>query len=266
MIDLVYLKNDQAVCSSLTVAEHFEKQHKNVIRAIENIMEGMAEIEQTPTLFKKTFYIEKQNGQRYPMYPMNRDGFALLVMGFTGKEALKWKLQYIKAFNAMEHLLMEKSTAVYAECRLYGKLTREAETAVIRDLVEYARAQGSRHPEKLYLIYSRLANRTVGIKNRELATIEQLSMLNFMENVILNRISLGMMENKPYKEIYADCKKHTEVLWNEIKPPSAAYNVANERRFEYGQEMGTASYVCQSAEHPEDDGHHGRVAFPAIRI
>lgn len=234
MIDLVYLVRKEAVCSSLTIAEHFEKRHDNVIRDIENLMVGLLSVEDTPTLFKKSFYIEEQNGQRYPMYLMNRDGFALLVMGFTGKEALKWKLEYIKAFNAMEHLLMEKSTAVYAEYRLYGKLTREMETAVIRDLVDYARAQGSRHPEKLYLSYSRLANRTVGIKNRELATIDELSMLNVIENVILNRISLGMKENKPYKEIYADCKKHTEALWNEIKPPSAAYNDTDERRFTYG--------------------------------
>lgn len=46
--------------------------------------------------FKSTY---ENRGKRYPMYLMNRDGFALLVMGFTGKDALEWKLKYIKAFN-----------------------------------------------------------------------------------------------------------------------------------------------------------------------
>lgn len=47
-------------------------------------------------------YINEQNGQTYPMFLMNRDGFSLLVMGFTGKKAMQFKLEYIKAFNQME--------------------------------------------------------------------------------------------------------------------------------------------------------------------
>ena len=36
---------------------------------------------------------------------MDRDGFSLLAMGFTGKKALEWKLKYIAAFNEMEERL-----------------------------------------------------------------------------------------------------------------------------------------------------------------
>ena len=46
--------------------------------------------------------LTEQNGQSYPIYYMNRDGFTLLAMGFTGTKALKFKLQYIEAFNSME--------------------------------------------------------------------------------------------------------------------------------------------------------------------
>ena len=42
------------------------------------------------------------------MYYMDRDGFTLLVMGFTGKEALNWKVKYIQAFNQMEEQLKAK--------------------------------------------------------------------------------------------------------------------------------------------------------------
>ena len=54
------------------------------------------------TLFYGTKWANEQNWQEYPEYLMNRDGFSLLAMGFTGKKALEWKVKYIQAFNAME--------------------------------------------------------------------------------------------------------------------------------------------------------------------
>lgn len=56
-------------------------------------------------MFEETTYIHPQNGQEYPMFVMNRDGFTLLAMGFTGDKALRFKLDYIKAFNAMEETI-----------------------------------------------------------------------------------------------------------------------------------------------------------------
>lgn len=151
MTELVYLKNDEAVCDSLQVAEKFGKRHSNVVRTIETLLEGMLKIEETKKMFWKSHYVEKQNGQRYPKYIMNRDGFSLLVMGFTGKKALEWKLQYIKAFNQMEAFIKEKTTQTWVETRKAGKLTRRAETDTIQKLVEYAKEQGSTHAEMLYM-------------------------------------------------------------------------------------------------------------------
>ena len=62
------------------------------------------------------FFYESEHeyrGQKFPMYLMNRDGFILLVMGFTGKKALEWKLKYIEAFNAMEKQLREQNAGSY---------------------------------------------------------------------------------------------------------------------------------------------------------
>ena len=98
-------ENGQVVVSSREVAENFGKEHRNVMRDAENIMsQGVLKNEQTPMFFK-TEYTHEQNGQTYSMYLMNRDGFTLLAMGFTGKEALEWKLKYIDAFNQMEQKL-----------------------------------------------------------------------------------------------------------------------------------------------------------------
>ncbi|WP_240076735.1 Rha family transcriptional regulator, partial [Enterococcus faecalis] len=60
-------------------------------------------------LFYEDSYIHPQNKQKYRQIIMNRDGFTLLAMGFTGQKALKFKLKYIEAFNQMEELLKTQS-------------------------------------------------------------------------------------------------------------------------------------------------------------
>lgn len=108
MNELLTITNGQPAASSLDIAKHFGKEHRNVLRDIEALQEGVLNFEQTP-MFLKTTYVHPQNGQEYPMYLMNRDGFTLLAMGFTGKEALEWKIKYINAFNTMEQELREKA-------------------------------------------------------------------------------------------------------------------------------------------------------------
>ena len=146
------------------------------------------------------------------MYLMNRDGFTFLVMGFTGNKANEWKWQYIKAFNQMENIIREKSTQTWIETRTAGKLTRKAETDTIQKLVEYAKGQGSKHAEMLYMTYSKLANKMAGIEKRDEATVMQLNNLSLMEHIILNVIDAGILMEKNYKLIYQDCKNRLELV------------------------------------------------------
>lgn len=96
-------ENGQVLASSREVAEKFGKNHKEVLRAIKNISKEISTA-QFCALFKLSSY-KASNGKKNPEYLMNRDGFSLLSMGFTGKEALEWKLKYINAFNQMEEKL-----------------------------------------------------------------------------------------------------------------------------------------------------------------
>ena len=99
MNDLVIMKNKQAVTSSLQVAETFDKEHKNIMRDIDKLLEyGGSKLSRE--MFATGTYDNR--GKQYPMYYMNRDGFTLLAMGFTGDKALQFKLKYIEAFNEME--------------------------------------------------------------------------------------------------------------------------------------------------------------------
>ena len=95
-MQLVIMKNKQVVTSSLQVAETFRKQHKHVLEAIDELKQGLAE--NSADLFYEDIYVHPQNKQSYRQVIMNRDGFTLLAMGFTGQKALK----YIEAFNQME--------------------------------------------------------------------------------------------------------------------------------------------------------------------
>lgn len=94
-------QNGEPVVSSRQIAESFGKEHKNVLQTIDNMT---AENSALLQMFHLSEYTTSQN-KKLPMYLMNRDGFSLLVMGFTGKAALEWKLKYIQAFNEMEKKL-----------------------------------------------------------------------------------------------------------------------------------------------------------------
>ncbi len=84
-----------------------------------------------------------------------------------------------------------KQTQAWIETRKAGKLTRKAETDTIKNLVEYAKTQGSQHADKLYMTYSKLANKMAGVTKRDEATVMQLNNLSLMEHIILCVIDAG---------------------------------------------------------------------------
>lgn len=130
MKELVYLKNDVAVYDSLQVAEKFSKRHDKVLRAIDDLLESLPNFGER----QKMFIVSRRKAadrQYHRMYLMNRDGFSLLVMGFTGKNALEWKLQYIQVFNQMEKLIQEKSTVTYQIADQAEKATRKTRAFAI---------------------------------------------------------------------------------------------------------------------------------------
>lgn len=100
---LVYQgSNGQPLTNSILVAKKFGKSHDNVLKSIRSILNGgVLKNNETP-MFDESTYVNEQNGQTYPMFIMNRDGFTLLAMGFTGNKAMEFKIDYIGAFNKME--------------------------------------------------------------------------------------------------------------------------------------------------------------------
>lgn len=92
---------DNAVyTTSLIIANVFEKRHDNIIAQIK----ALPQDDFTHLNFKVSSY-KDSTGRTLPCYNLTRDGFSLLVMGFTGEKAYKWKIEFIKAFNEMEKRL-----------------------------------------------------------------------------------------------------------------------------------------------------------------
>lgn len=236
MNKLVQIRNETAICTSLQVAEKFEKRHQEILYAIEGrkcscdgkgckkcqgrgyqqlglLQEdlGISAKSHLSKMFAKTSYRDS-GGRKRPLYLMNRDGFSLLAMGFTGKDALRWKLEFIKAFNAMEFLLLERQTTHWQATRLESKSNRRMETDEIKEFVAYAKERGSHSPDKYYIHFSNLANNAAGIQSdsRDRATANQLNTIILIEHIIGEVIKDGIRQELYYKDIYKACKSRIE--------------------------------------------------------
>lgn len=108
MNELVVMKNQKAVTTSLVVAEAFKKNHKDVMRAISNKLGSAQNCAQYKNMFTPSFY-QDASGKQNKMYYMNRDGFTFIAMGFTGRKADEFKLKYIQAFNKMEEYIKQQN-------------------------------------------------------------------------------------------------------------------------------------------------------------
>ena len=208
---LVFIENDQPVTTSLKVADTFDKKHFHVVRDIRDLIEQIGNESKNGLvkMFDEASYVDKKGEQR-PMYYMNRDGFTLLAMGFTGKKALEFKIKYIDAFNRMEEKLNEilKDRANrWIETRQHGKETRKKATEIYYNFALYAQNQGdTREIGKIISAVTIPCNLAAGLpmKNgRDEATVHQLNCLDLIEGMVAKVIDDGVADGLPYTQIEA---------------------------------------------------------------
>lgn len=107
MKNLVYKgQGDQVLTTSLKVAEVFGKRHDSVFRSVKQMIDNSPQ--KCGQLFDTTTYTDS-SGKENVMFVMNRKGFTMLAMGFTGKKALDFKSDFYDAFEAMEKALQEQN-------------------------------------------------------------------------------------------------------------------------------------------------------------
>lgn len=110
MSDEIILKevNGEVTANSREVAERFEKRHSDVLEKIVKLEGEIQPTENSARYFQASEYVDLK-GETRKEYLLTRDGFSLIVMGFTGKKALEWKLKYIEAFNKMEEVIKDQT-------------------------------------------------------------------------------------------------------------------------------------------------------------
>jgi Rha family phage regulatory protein len=212
------VKKEKALVSSRVIAEKFEKDHAEVLKRIHGydrngkhvsgLIDDFDSSVNTLEYFVQNEY-KDSSGKSNKEYLLSRDGFSLLAMGFNGKEALKWKIKYIKAFNSMESFIREKQSADWQQARLIGKQVRKDETDVIlTKLIPLAESQGSKNFKKLYMTYSKLVNIVLCLDAEQRDNLPQsyIDAIKFLENAICNIISIEVDKGTYYKEIYQICK------------------------------------------------------------
>ena len=182
--DVVVTRNDKGelVVTSRQIAVDFGKRHDNVIQSIESII---TENTVLTKMFIESSY-KSGTGKKYKEYLLTRDGFSLLVMGFTGSRALEWKLKYIEAFNRMEKQLSNP----------YNQLSKELQAIFILD------------------------QKTVEIDNR-VTKLEDTMTIDYGQQEFIHRIAkermvqvLGGKDTPAYREL---SKKVFSNLWKRYK-------------------------------------------------
>ena len=188
---------ERLVVSSRQVAEDFEKRHTHVLDSIKELCSAENSAQ---SFFYETTY-KDASGKANKEYLMNRDGFSLLVMGFTGEKALKWKLKYINAFNEMELTLKR----IYEERKQWeierakGVLVRHILTDTIKNVLPESPHKIFAYPNYTNLIYKILFGKTAQELKAEFKTQKAESVRDFftkdelaeVEN--LERLTAGLI-------------------------------------------------------------------------
>ena len=215
MNELVFLQNNQALTTSLKVAKYFDKRHDRLLQTIE---EQYGDLHEFVEMFHKDIYFDSY-GRPQTMYVMNRDGFFMLVTGFSGKKARAIKLAFIKAFNAMEQkiieLLAERKSEEWRAIRQAGKRGNKKMCATIHEIIlPLARSRGSATPDNIfYMNYQKLVDKAAGIapKSRDelpLGQLYEVEKLQSMVDVSIRDLAAG--GGKDTKAIFQGTKQKLE--------------------------------------------------------
>ena len=225
MDNLVILKGNDVFTNSWVIAEGTGNSHRAIKSIVDKYSDDFKEFGKL-SYHSKWFENEKQKKifsdnskgvsrekTKIEVILLNEPQATLLITYLRNTEQVRrFKKNLVFEFYRMRDFIGEKQTPAWQESRQTGITTRKKETDAIKRLCEYATAQGSKHPERLYTAYTKLANKAAGITNRTTATNLQLSVLTVAESIIAQTIDAGIEENKPYKEIYQDCKRKLAVL------------------------------------------------------
>ena len=212
MYELVELKKDEVFTNSKVIAEGTGNKHEAVQAIISKYSDDIKDFGALRFEMRVLKHENYKGSTREKIYYLNEEQATFLITLLrNSKVVVKFKKELVRQFYAMRKFLLEKQSKVWIEMRESNKQNRLRETDVIKELVEYAKEQGSTNSDKLYMTYTVLAKKVVG-GDRNNISISDLSTLTLVESVILQTIRIDMSMGMHYKDIFKDCKERLEKL------------------------------------------------------
>lgn len=218
-LDLVEIKNDRPMTTSIMIAEVFSKEHNEVMKKIRANIEFFNEGN-----FNLVEYMDAK-GEKRPMYLLDRDFASFLIMSFTGKKAVEWKLKYIKAFNDMEQSIKSQSN------KLLPKTYKEA----LYQLIEQVEINDALllENDKLQLDNKCLMGEILEWADR--------SKLNFGVRKLANNIN--MQYGKVWNELYIQLKYKYSI---DVKARGNSPFIQHIKESEWNKVLKVFSALCET--------------------
>lgn len=203
--------NGMLVTTSNRVAEELGVEHRNLLAKIDDYIKKFGSAELSAGFYIPSNYMHPKNKQEYRNYLITKKGIAKLVGGYSSavEKAFDLNVAYINRFEEMEQIIRNKNDSEWLLTREQGKMIRRKETDAIQELILYAKEQGSEHFNRLYIVYSKLVNKLVGVEPNSRDTMEyaKLMTIHQLENMFSKIITDCMSKKIYYKEIYNICKE-----------------------------------------------------------
>lgn len=197
---ITFANADNLKMSSREIASFTGKRHDHVMRDIEKMF---AELSIHAPHFWGTY--KTSNGNEYGCFNLPKRETLILISGYSAK---------VRALIIDRWIELEKEVAQVKATRLDGKEVRKLETDAIKDLIEYAEANGSKSASMYYSNITRMTNSVLGIESgeRDNLTVKQLDQVRIAETMVKMAISDGLEQSLPYKEIYKLCKERVSSI------------------------------------------------------
>lgn len=225
MNNLILVKNNIGYFDSRQVAKMIDKRHDHLIRDIEKYIKVLTtpklgtlkyKNSTSPKLDALNFFVKSSykdsKGEKRTCYLISKMGCEFIANKMTGDKGILFTAMYVKQFNEMEQIQMQKTTKQWQELRDLSKVKTKFLNDTIKEFIVYAKAQGSTHAQNYYTIFHKLINSITATYDRNNTDMEHLNNILFIISMADKCIHEGIASQRPYKEIYSTCKDRLKII------------------------------------------------------
>jgi phage regulator Rha-like protein len=214
---IIHGTNGHITVGSRSIAEVFERPHKNVLQTLDSLIEDgtISRLESMPSDYVK-------RGKSYRCYELNEAGFLKAMPFIGGRKSKEGQKRLVDEFLSLRQLLDKQSkvreSQAFQMVRLSGKDARKLLTDEIQKFIAYAESNGSNNAKRYYTTITKAVYNSLLIIDskasevRELLTPIQLSTLQTAELTATSVLTQGMENNVYYKDIFQQMKKELQIF------------------------------------------------------